>query len=28
VHCIRRYYPDYPPTEAHFAGAYWGSTPE
>jgi len=28
VHCIRRYYPDYTPTEAHFAGAYWGSKPE
>lgn len=27
VHCIRRYYPEYKPTAAHFAGAYWGKKP-
>lgn len=28
VHLIRRYYPDYVPTEEDFGGAYWGSKPE
>ena len=27
VHCIRRYYPQYKPTAADFAGAYWGKKP-
>jgi len=28
VHFIRKFYPDYVPTEADFGGAYWGSRPE
>lgn len=28
VHHIRRFYPDYVPTEDDFAGAYWGTKPE
>jgi len=27
VHHIRKYYPEYVPTAAHFAGAYWGKKP-
>ena len=25
VHLIRKYYPEFTPTPAHFAGAYWGT---
>jgi hypothetical protein len=28
VHFIRKFYPDYVPTEEDFGGAYWGSRPE
>ena len=27
VHLIRRYYPEYQPTDADFAEAYWGTKP-
>jgi hypothetical protein len=27
VHLIREYYPEYKPTRADFAGAYWGKKP-
>jgi hypothetical protein len=28
VHLIRKFYPDFLPTEAHFTEAYWGTKPE
>ena len=28
VHLIQWYYPEYKPTAAHFAGAYWGKKPD